>query len=174
MSTNDETTELSGQLHPDFTGLIQPDPEDLEGLPVPADLNEDRFGPWTGQPQFDQQPDTVAPNTEDQTQAFEENERLAAEEATWPSWRVIIQGDNAYWEARAGQNLAREDQDLELTIDDAVVHSRSYKQGEPMPWVSPAKANVELKAKNAKLAGVAALRANPGYHTVLIVEARDD
>lgn len=80
------------------------------------------------------------------TRAPDPSEAVWEAERSWPRWQVVVTGDEVEWVARAGVNL---DED-----------------GVPQPWRAPAKATVDVRARNAEHAKALALAASPGYHSV--------
>lgn len=112
----------------------------------------------------------VAPNTAAQVATHEDAAAAWEKERKQPLWQLVLTGDDAVWVARPGTNVAVEDRHLELQLGDDVVHSGDYAAGDPMPWVAPAKASVQLRAATADQAKARALAHNPEYHTVASCE----
>lgn len=113
-------------------------------------------------------------NTAEQKAANQAQEDAWAEEATWPLWEVSLEGDEAVWAARPGQNLATEDGTVILRIGDKIVYEEKHKEGDTVPWVAKSRCQVTLHAKSEDQAKMIALRAEPQFHTVLEVKQKSE
>lgn len=113
------------------------------------------------QPQVIEQGD-VADNTQEQLEHLQRLEELAAREADWDRYKVVLTGDETEWAPRAGVNHATE--------DNREYNGVTYDIDAPMPWVAVARCEVILKAPSEDWARMHALRHNPEYHTVASVE----
>lgn len=121
----------------------------------------------------------LEPNTPAQEAAHLKNEARAAEEATWPIFRVEIAGDEVAWNARPNPTYWQANPDpktadaepwIPLPQEELPEHAKVV-DGQV---VMVAYAMVDCHAKTEEQAKMLALRDNPDYHTILSVTNLSD